>query len=210
VKQIILGGIMGKIRIAITGGIGSGKSLALRYISEMGYPIFSCDEIYKDVIQSSIYIEAVAKAFPSVVVNGRIERQALAQLIFDEPGKRQTLNQIAHPLIMQQLFEQMNNCSGELVFAEVPLLYEGNFENEFDKIIYVYRNKQSRIINVMERDGLSHEQVEKRISSQFDPDSVEGEQKLKNSNAYILDNNTTPHELYKKIAHFIGDMKHLL
>ena len=54
-------------KIAITGGIGSGKSLALRYMNEMGYPTFSCDEIYKEVIQSNAYVEQIALYFPDVI-----------------------------------------------------------------------------------------------------------------------------------------------
>ena len=86
---------MRKIKIAVTGGIGSGKSLALRYISQMGYPVFSCDEIYKEVIQSPAYIKQIALLFPNVIANGKIARDRLAKLIFEDSENREKINNIA-------------------------------------------------------------------------------------------------------------------
>ena len=69
--------------VAITGGIGSGKSLALQFLRELNYPVFSCDEIYKEVIVSKEYIELLEKSFPNVVKNGQVDRTALAETVFN-------------------------------------------------------------------------------------------------------------------------------
>ncbi len=198
---------MDKIRVAITGGIGSGKSLALQYLSDMEYPVFSCDEIYKEVIQSKQYIEQIALFFPSAVINDVIDRKKLAKLVFDDQDKRDQLNRIAHPMIIKVLNAQMDMCSSSLVFAEVPLLFEGNYEKNFDKIIYIYRDKQARISNVMARDGLSQIEVEKRISTQFDPDQEEGKARLQETGAYVIKNNGAPHDLKEKLLEIISSMK---
>ena len=196
------------MKIAVTGGIGSGKSLALRYIYQMGYPVFSCDEIYKSVIQSQEYIHQIALYFPEVVHNGLIVREKLAKVIFNNPKNREKVNAIAHPMIMNVLREQMSLCQSDLIFAEIPLLFEGNLEHEFDKVIYIYRDKSLRISNVMARDGLGQEEVKKRIASQFNPDSEEGKARLKACDAIVIENNTTAEELEKKIIDFINSMKH--
>lgn len=199
---------MKKMKIAVTGGIGSGKSLALRCIAQMGYPVFSCDEIYKKVIQSPAYIEQIALIFPNVIVDGQIARERLAKLVFEDSANREKINNIAHPIIMKKLYEQMNQCESDLVFAEVPLLFECNYEKEFDKIIYIYRDKATRISNVMLRDGLSDFEIEKRIVAQFNPDTPEGKTRLNESGAILVKNNDTPEDLYKKLLKLIARMKH--
>ena len=181
---------MAKIKVAITGGIGSGKSTALLYLKELGYPVFSCDEIYKEVISSKEYIDKIEEFFPEAVTNSCIERKILSEIIFNDPEKRALLNGIAHPLIMQKLYERMDNCKDELVFAEVPLLFECGFENEFDHVIVILRKEEKRIQSVQERDGISEEKIKQRMQSQFDYFSKDGQQRIKNCNAILLENCT--------------------
>ena len=183
--------------IAITGGIGSGKSSAAKFLSEMGYPVFSCDEIYQEVILSLDYIEKVTNLFPECIVNGRIDKKILAQIVFSDKSKLTRLNGIAHPLIMEKLFEKMYNCNQELVFAEVPLLFEGNYEDKFDSVIVIMRNKEKRIQSIISRDGITREQALDRINAQFDYDN--SNERFKNCNAILIENNGTIEELKTQI-----------
>ena len=120
-----------KKKIAITGGIGSGKSTVLHIFGEMGYPIFSCDEIYREIIDTAEYVKKIEMTFPRCVVDGKVDRKLLASTVFGNGEALEKLNAIAHPLIMQRLLEEMKNCTSEKVFAEVPLLFEGNYEALF-------------------------------------------------------------------------------
>ena len=183
--------------IAITGGIGSGKSSVAKFLSEMGYPVFSCDEIYQEVILSLDYIEKVTNLFPECIVNGRIDKKILAQIVFTDKSKLTRLNGIAHPLIMEKLFEKMYNCNQELVFAEVPLLFEGNYEDKFDSVIVIMRNKEKRIQSIISRDGITREQALNRINAQFDYDN--SNERFKNCNAILIENNGTIEELKTQI-----------
>ena len=183
--------------IAITGGIGSGKSSAAKFLSEMGYPVFSCDQIYQEVILSLDYIEKVTNLFPECIVNGRIDKKILAQIVFTDKSKLTRLNGIAHPLIMEKLFEKMYNCNQELVFAEVPLLFEGNYEDKFDSVIVIMRNKEKRIQSIISRDGITREQALDRINAQFDYDN--SNERFKNCNAILIENNGTIEELETQI-----------
>ena len=157
-------------KIAITGGIGSGKSTVSAYIKERGYPVFSCDEIYKEVITMPAYINAIQKVFPNVIQNGEIDRKRLSEQVFTDEKKRLDLNAVAHPLIMQRLMEKMQACKSELIFAEVPLLFEGGYQNWFDQIIIVKRSVEQRIQSVCKRDGLTKVEAQMRMCSQIDYD----------------------------------------
>lgn len=157
-------------KIAITGGIGSGKSTVSQMIRDMGYPVYSCDEIYAAIINNERYITAIKNAFPSAVQKDRIDREKLAKIVFNDDLARERLNKIAHPLIMQSLLQKMNGEKG-LVFAEVPLLFEGNFESLFNEIIVVQRNKKERIESVCARDHITKEEVLARMNAQFDYDT---------------------------------------
>ena len=177
-----------KKKIAITGGIGSGKSTVLHILGEMGYPIFSCDEIYREIIDAPEYIQKISAAFPECIKEGKIDRKLLSNIVFENCETLAKLNAIAHPLIMQRLLEKMDNCASEKVFAEVPLLFEGNYENLFDKVIVIYRNKDKRIESVVNRDQISSGSVKKRISTQFDYDDEKNKNRLKNCNVIFIEN----------------------
>ncbi len=175
-------------KIAVTGGIGSGKSTVISILKNMGYSVFSCDEIYGEILLEEEYIEKVAKLFPAVVENGQINRKALSEYVFNHETNLVKLNALAHPIIMERLLSKMEQSNAEYIFAEVPLLFEGNFENLFDKVLVVMRDIDIRIENVMQRDALSEQQVKQRISKQFDYSSQEAKKRFENCNAILLEN----------------------
>ena len=190
---------MSKLYVALTGGIGSGKSLAAQFLREMNYPVFSCDELYKEVVQSSEYIQKLKILFPAAVQDGKVNRKILSEIVFNDEERLKELNSLAHPLIMDLLLQKMKACSEGLVFAEVPLLFEGNFEKLFDRVIYIARDKLQRVQAVLQRDGLSVEDVEKRIQRQFDGDTASGQERLKKCNAIVIYNNGNKESLKEKI-----------
>ena len=190
---------MSKQYVALTGGIGSGKSLAAHFLREMNYPVFSCDELYKEVVLSNEYIQKLKILFPTAVQDGKVDRKTLSKIVFNDEDQLERLNSLAHPLIMDLLMEKMKACGERLAFAEVPLLFEGNFENLFDKVIYIARDKTQRVQAVLQRDGLSAEDVEKRIQCQFDADSISGQERLKKCNAIVIYNNGDKEGLKEKI-----------
>ena len=197
---------MSKLYVAVTGGIGSGKSLVLQYLHELKYSVFSCDELYKDIIVTEEYIQKVAKLFPSAVENGEINRKRLSELIFYDDAKRMQLNGIAHPMIMDLLMQKMKEAEGRIIFAEVPLLFEGNYESLFNRILFVNRDKLERAVAVEARDGLSMEHIKKRIDAQFDSESVEGKRRLRDAKVYILNNNATTEKLKEEISAFLNSL----
>ena len=158
---------MAQKSIAITGGIGSGKSTLLSLLQKKGYTVFSCDEIYQSLLCNPSYIQKVKSLCPTAVRNNAIDKTALGKIVFENDTKRQQLNEIAHPSIMQELYAQIKKQDG-VVFSEVPLLFEGEYEDDFDAVIVVMREKQQRALAVAKRNGISTQNAKQRMLSQFD------------------------------------------
>ena len=186
-------------KIAITGGIGSGKSTVARILKDAGYPVYSCDEIYRDVINQKEYIEQFQQAFSGVVENGAINIQKLSKIVFNDKEKRERLNAMAHPKIMQALNEKMDKEKSELVFAEVPLLFEGGYENDFDQRIVIMRPLDEKIVSVCKRDKTDRERVLSRIQSQLNYEDKNVIAFLKSKKAIIINNVGTEQDLKDKI-----------
>ena len=189
---------MDTIKIAVTGGIGSGKSSVTKIIREKGFSVFFCDEINKQLLTNKDYINRIEKIFPEAVEGGKIIKSRLAEIVFSDETALKKLNSVSHPLIMNELNRQMNSRKG-LVFAEVPLLFEGGYENLFHKIIVVCREKEQRILSVMQRDHSDREAVLSRISRQYDysqpiPGSV-----------IFLNNDSTISELENKVVDLLNE-----
>ena len=149
-----------KVFVAITGGIGSGKSSALACIKSMGYPSFSADEFGRGIYKEKTVFEETARAFPHCIKAGEVDRKMLAETVFSDPEKLKNLNAITHPAIMKKMFAEMERAEGRLVFAEVPLLFE--------EVIVLVRAAEERIGAVAARDGISREDVSSRIKNQWD------------------------------------------
>lgn len=207
-KQIIKNNYEGKgtmkKKVAITGGIGSGKSTLMQLIKDSGYDVHSCDEIYQDIFKSGEYVAKIKHLFPCAVSNNIIDKKALADIIFQDENAREQLNAIAHPLVMRELENRMNASVGDLVFAEVPLLFEASLENSFDEIIVVMRNQTDRIQAVVDRDKATLEQVRKRIDAQVNYQSKAIQQRIQKCNAFIIYNDGDIAHLKEQWLRFIG------
>lgn len=197
---------MGK-RIAVSGGIGAGKSTVIKLIKDEGYSVFSCDEIYKEILLDKEYVKIINETFEGVVKNGEIDKRALANIVFNDGSARETLDALSHPRIMSRLLDKMENCEEDLVFAEVPLLFEGGYENLFDGIIVVIRNQEERIHAVEQRDKTAKADVLARIATQFDYEAKENQNKLNAPNVCIIKNEDTLDNLKSKLLKCLNFFK---
>ena len=153
-------------KIAITGGIGSGKSLLAEIFRMRGFPVFSCDEVSRKLWTDGEYLRGLSELFPVCVREGTLDKAALSKLVFSDENERKKLNGYAHPRIMERLLSDMVAVS--VAIAEVPLLYEGGYAGSFDFTVAVLRERTARLRAAMERDGLSEEEVRSRMRAQYD------------------------------------------
>ncbi|MCD8372749.1 MAG: dephospho-CoA kinase, partial [Clostridia bacterium] len=160
--------------IAVTGGIGSGKSTACRILSDLSYPVFSCDEVYCELLENKDFIKKLEDGLGKVTgEDGLLDRKALSAKVFSDKEVKKTLESISHPAIMEQLLAKAKLAQSDLVFCEVPLLFENGYEDLFDDVIVIMRPLKERIEAVEKRSGLSEKEVLNRIASQYDYSKVE-------------------------------------
>lgn len=163
--------------VAITGGIGSGKSTVSRLFESFGYQVFSADEIYAQLIKEPLVvlkISALLGIEPKKCDNGEIalDKKAISNVVFSDKAKLEKLNQYTHALVYDKIEQICSEASGQILFFEIPLLFESKMQDRFDDVIVVIRNKEERINSVIERSGLTREEVIARMDNQFDYDNL--------------------------------------
>ena len=156
--------------IAITGGIGSGKSVALSIIADAGYKTLTCDGITKDLYKKRKIKLKLKKLFPTAVkgfFNPQIDKPELSRIVFESKEKLELLTATITPLVMQEVLSRAKKLN-QTVFVEVPLLFECGYENYFDGVIVITRPLKDRIESVKIRSNLAEEQIIARINAQVD------------------------------------------
>ena len=159
----------GKI-IAVTGGIGAGKSTVAKILKDAGYKVFGADETYKKLLKNGDFKRKIYNAI-GLKYNGRFIKKQVADAVFGNPDKLKALNDATHSEIMRVMLEKSKKAAlknGGLVFNEVPLLFEGGFESLYDGVIVVVRNKEVRIAAALARDKTDEKRVLARINNQTD------------------------------------------
>ena len=153
---------------AITGGIGSGKSLVSEIIKGLGYTVFSADVVYANLLKTGDFSKQIYDVLNLNYDSEKgFDRKEVSAVVFNNESKLKLLNEFTHNKVMNELLRLSKNETG-IVFHEVPLLLENGFESRYDGVIVIYRNLEDRISSVITRDGLSKEEVLKRIKNQFD------------------------------------------
>ena len=169
--------------IGITGGIGSGKSVAANILNSMGYPVYNSDDRAKILInKDSSLILKIKESFGNVYNTEGLDRQKMANIVFNNPEKLALLNSIVHPAVGHDFDLWVDKQSSSLVFKEAAILFETGIYKTLDKVILVTCPLPIKIKRVMERDSVSQEDVENRMKNQWSD-----EQKIKLSD-YVIDN----------------------
>ncbi|MBQ9103658.1 MAG: dephospho-CoA kinase [Clostridia bacterium] len=166
---------MKTLKVAITGGIGSGKTSVLEILKDKGYRTFNCDESANKALKDRAVIKKIRKQFPFAVKGllfPKIDKKALAERVFSDENARKHLEMITHPYIVNDVIKCAERVGG-VSFIEVPLLFEGGYQNLFDKTIVVVRDKEERIKSVIERSNLSREETLARMRAQVDYDKLD-------------------------------------
>jgi dephospho-CoA kinase len=158
-----------RLRIGLTGGIASGKSTVAQRFKELGVPVIDADESARAVVEpGKPGLAEVLERFGRGVVadNGELDRRALRELIFREPGSRRDLEAILHPLIRADMEQSAEQAVGPYVVMAIPLLVEGGPSDRVDRVLVVDVDEAAQLQRVMARDGCTEEQARAILASQ--------------------------------------------
>jgi dephospho-CoA kinase len=175
------------LKVGLTGGIGSGKSLIRRIFSELGIPVYDADTAAKRImIEDERVRKSLISAFGIEIIqtDGSINNKLLAEIIFKNKTNLEKINSIVHPAVHRDFENWIQKQEAPYVLEEAAILFESNAHQNMDKVITVCASEDVRIERVIKRDTVSREKVIERMKTQM-PD----EEKVKLSDFIIYNDN---------------------
>lgn len=156
--------------IGLTGGIGSGKSTVARIARQLGVPVFDADrEALSLYDEDESLLAEVKEKFGDVVIqpDGRLNRQALASIVFNDAQALRQLNALVHPRVAKKFETWKNRQVSRMVIREAAILFESGSAADCDAVIVVTAPEALRIARVQKRSGLSEAEVRARMNRQW-------------------------------------------
>lgn len=155
--------------IGLTGGIGSGKSTVGKLLEIKGIPVYYSDIRAKEIMDESDVIVSTLKEWfgEDLYEDGVLNRTKLGEIVFSDYQKLKKLNSLVHPAVFQDFEDWKNSQNSEFVVKEAAILFESGSYKQCDLVLTVSAQQEIRIIRTMERDQMSREKVENRMSKQW-------------------------------------------
>ena len=154
--------------VGLTGGIGSGKSLAAQFFAELGALVIDADQLARDAIErgSEGFDQLIATFGDSILHNGLVDRRALGELVFRDAEAKKKLEAIIHPIVRKEFEEAVASLENDqILIYEIPLLFETKAMERFDYIVTVEADMQVRKERLLKK-GLRKSEIESRIAAQ--------------------------------------------
>lgn len=157
------------VMIGLTGGIGSGKSVVAKVFATLGIPVFNADDEAKRIMQSSTEIKTkLIEQFGTDIYNAHgLDKEKLASIVFNDSFQLQLLNAIVHPVTIQAAKDWAAKQTSPYVIKEAALIFESGAADGLFKVIGVTAPLSIRIHRVMQRDGITKDQVDARMRNQI-------------------------------------------
>lgn len=155
--------------IAISGGIGSGKSVVAHMLMSMGYEVYDCDNRARRLIDESKCLrEAIGNSLGRCCLStdGSLDRKVVSDIVFKNPDKLASLNRITHAAVREDIDNWRKCRSEKTIFVETAILYQSEIDKMVDAVIEVTAPVEIRIKRVMHRNNLSYDEVLNRINAQ--------------------------------------------
>jgi dephospho-CoA kinase len=160
------------LRVALTGGIATGKSYCLRHFAELGVPTVDADRLARQAVQpGSPGLRAVVERFGADVLlaDGALDRGALARIVFEDSRERAALEAIVHPEVYRHIREWFANlpAATRVAIADIPLVFETGHNHDFDAVVVAACTADEQVRRVVARDGLSEHDARARLAAQW-------------------------------------------
>ena len=190
------------IKFALCGNIASGKSTVQKLLEEHGYKVLDTDKVAHELltVENTLLFNAF-KDF-DVFDNGEFSREKLGKLVFSNPGIKKKLEDVLHPQIRREIEKFFAQNNGEkALFVGIPLLFEANMQDLFDKILFIYTDDDIRLKRLLLRNNYSLDYAKARLNSQ-----MRQEEKAQKSD-YVINNNGSIEELYKNLFKLLEQIR---
>jgi dephospho-CoA kinase len=194
-------------RIALTGGMGTGKSHVRAVFAALGVPTIDADTLARDVVaHGTPGFDAVVQQFGRGILtaDGDLDRRALAALVFADAEKRRALEAILHPAIkaaIDQWFASLNPEAQRFAIADIPLLYEVGLDKEYDEVIVTSCSPETQKKRIMARDDLGDAEVQGRLDAQLPiGEKVKKATYVIDTNGSLVQTNAQVHQLYERLS----------
>lgn len=193
-------------RIALTGGIGTGKSHVRAVFAALGVPTIDADTLARDVVaHGTPGFEAVVAKFGNGILtaDGDLDRKKLGALVFADAAARRELEAILHPAIkgaIDQWFASLDQ-GVQLAIADIPLLYEVGLDKEYDEVIVTACTAETQVKRIMARDSLDAAEAQRRLDAQMPiGEKVKRATYVIDTNGSLVQTNAQVHKLYEKLV----------
>jgi dephospho-CoA kinase len=156
------------MRVGLTGGIASGKSTVADELARRGAVVIDADRLAREVVEpGTAELAAIADRFPGTLVDGRLDRAALAAIVFADPEARGDLERIVHPAVRRRAAElEQAAATGSVVVHVIPLLVETGQQADFDLVVVVDVDPEIQMSRLLARDGMTRAEAEARLAAQ--------------------------------------------
>lgn len=181
--------------VALTGGIGSGKTLAGEYFAQLGAIVVDSDQLARDVIErgSEGFDNVIARFGDEILSSGDIDRKKLGAIVFSDPQALADLEKITHPRIQAAFSAVIEEASEDsIVINQIPLLIETGAVDRFDRVIVLLSDLEIRKDRLKAR-GMTSYEIDQRINSQ-----ASDEDRLEMAD-YIIENNGSADDLLREV-----------
>lgn len=192
--------------IGITGGIASGKSTVTAFLREQGYPVIDADAVVHELQAKGgkLYQILVAEFGEGILLkDGTLDRAKLGQAVFADSDLRARLSSLQDQIIREELLARRDvlKQAEEVVFMDIPLLYEADYSGEVDQVWLVYVDKAQQLARLMKRNGLSSQDAENRLAAQL---SLEEKRGLAD---VVIDNSGSVESTLAQVERLLREMK---
>jgi len=188
--------------LCITGGIATGKSLVTKHLKSKGFSVIDADQITHELLKDSNVLNEIKEQFSEAFTHDKLDKSKLAQMIFSDTTKKETLDGIMHKKVYESIFERLENHQSEsLVAVDIPLLYETNHQHLFDYIVVVSTSRDIQLKRLMNRNQLTKKEALDRINAQMD---------LSEKTAladFVIDNSGSVEHTYEQVNHILNKLK---
>lgn len=187
------------LRIGITGGIGSGKTLVCKYFEKLGYKVISADYVAKELYISNPAVKrALVKAFGKGILDEKknISKENTRKIIFNNRKNVLKVNSIVHPFVIKEIDRMISKIKDRILMIETAIMFETGYYTRNDYNVLIFANKSIRAARVKKRDNVTMTYVKKLMSLQMSEND-----KIMMAD-FVIKNNGTEKELFQSVKQF--------